>query len=152
MCEWTHQIWFVVLAICIIYVLHAQIFSMAVFIYLYLLFFFQVDHCFDIFVSRLCDNIFTYYKSWAARYAFFSLAWLWVPLKLYWTKPFLFDVKKFSELLDPSFLFALDNGEKYSIQPIRFTALLKMTRVKVKIIFFYMRLKEFSQFWNILFL
>lgn len=37
-----------------------------------------------------------------------------------------------SELLDPSFLFALDNGEKYSIQPMRFTALLKMTRVKVK--------------------
>lgn len=62
----------------------------------------EVDHCFDIFVSKLCDNIFTYYKSWAA-----------------------------SELLDPSFLFALDNGEKYSIQPMRFTALLKMTRVKL---------------------
>ncbi|RVW47675.1 hypothetical protein CK203_095480 [Vitis vinifera] len=30
-----------------------------------------VDHCFDIFVSKLCDNIFTYYKSWAARYALF---------------------------------------------------------------------------------
>lgn len=62
----------------------------------------EVDHCFDIFVSKLCDTIFTYYKSWAA-----------------------------SELLDPSFLFALDNGEKFSIQPMRFTALLKMTRVKL---------------------
>ncbi|KAH7543353.1 hypothetical protein FEM48_Zijuj02G0175200 [Ziziphus jujuba var. spinosa] len=62
----------------------------------------EVDHCFDIFVSKLCETIFTYYKSWAA-----------------------------SELLDPSFLFALDNGEKYSIQPMRFTALLKMTRVKL---------------------
>lgn len=39
-----------------------------------------------------------------------------------------------SELLDPSFLFALDNGEKYSVQPMRFSALLKMTRVKVKLI------------------
>lgn len=36
-----------------------------------------------------------------------------------------------SELLDPSFLFALDNGEKYSVQPMRFAALFKMTRVKV---------------------
>ncbi|KAK9291789.1 hypothetical protein L1049_019739 [Liquidambar formosana] len=62
----------------------------------------EVDHCFDIFVTKLCETIFTYYKSWAA-----------------------------SELLDPSFLFALDNGEKYSVQPMRFTALLKMTRVKL---------------------
>ncbi|CAB4315793.1 unnamed protein product [Prunus armeniaca] len=62
----------------------------------------EVDHCFDIFVSKLCDSIFTYYKSWAA-----------------------------SELLDTSFLFALDNGEKYSVEPMRFTALLKMTRVKL---------------------
>ncbi|XP_022745572.1 protein PIR isoform X4 [Durio zibethinus] len=62
----------------------------------------EVDHCFDIFVSKLCEAIFTYYKSWSA-----------------------------SELLDPSFLFALDNGEKYSIQPMRFTSLLKMTRVKL---------------------
>ncbi|MBA0843566.1 hypothetical protein Goarm_000743, partial [Gossypium armourianum] len=61
----------------------------------------EVDHCFDIFVTKLCEAIFTYYKSWSA-----------------------------SELLDPSFLFALDNGEKYSIQPMRFTSLLKMTRVK----------------------
>ncbi|KAL4637811.1 hypothetical protein ACB092_03G103200 [Castanea dentata] len=62
----------------------------------------EVDHCFDIFVSKLCETIFTYYKSWAA-----------------------------SELLDPSFLFALDNGEKYSVQPMRFFALLKLTRVKL---------------------
>ncbi|KAA8534712.1 hypothetical protein F0562_032229 [Nyssa sinensis] len=62
----------------------------------------EVDHCFDIFVSKLCETIFTYYKSWAA-----------------------------SDLLDPSFLFALDNGEKFCVQPMRFTALLKMTRVKL---------------------
>ncbi|XVF57038.1 hypothetical protein PTKIN_Ptkin06aG0170800 [Pterospermum kingtungense] len=62
----------------------------------------EVDHCFDIFVSKLCEAIFTYYKSWSA-----------------------------SEMLDPSFLFALDNGEKYAIQPMRFTSLLKMTRVKL---------------------
>ena len=36
-----------------------------------------------------------------------------------------------SELHDPSFLFASDNGDKFSIHPMRFTALLKMTRVKV---------------------
>ncbi|KAH9784212.1 protein PIR [Citrus sinensis] len=62
----------------------------------------EVDHCFDIFVSRLCETIFTYYKSWAA-----------------------------SELLDPSFLFSSDNGEKYSVQPMRLSALFKMTRVKL---------------------
>ncbi|RYR02559.1 hypothetical protein Ahy_B06g081353 isoform B [Arachis hypogaea] len=62
----------------------------------------EVDHCFDIFVSKLCETIFTYYKSWAA-----------------------------SELLDPSFLFASDNAEKYSVQPIRLNMLLKMTRVKL---------------------
>lgn len=37
-----------------------------------------------------------------------------------------------SELLDPSFLFALEVGEKFSVQPMRFTALLKMTRVKAR--------------------
>ncbi|GMH10367.1 hypothetical protein Nepgr_012208 [Nepenthes gracilis] len=62
----------------------------------------EVDHCFDIFVSELCEIVFTYYKSWAA-----------------------------SELLDSSFLFAVDNGEKYSIQPMRFSALFKMTRVRL---------------------
>ncbi|KAL9381905.1 hypothetical protein Peur_024940 [Populus x canadensis] len=62
----------------------------------------EVDHCFDLFVSKLSEIIFTCYKSWAA-----------------------------SEMLDPSFLFALENGEKYSVQPMRFTALFKMTRVKL---------------------
>ncbi|KAM7269714.1 hypothetical protein ACFE04_025211 [Oxalis oulophora] len=62
----------------------------------------EVDHCFDIFVSKLCEMIFTHYKSWAA-----------------------------SELLDPSFLFSLDNGEKYSVQPMRLNALFKMTRLKL---------------------
>ncbi|XP_043816438.1 protein PIR isoform X2 [Manihot esculenta] len=62
----------------------------------------EVDHCFDLVVTKLSETILTYYKSWAA-----------------------------SELLDPSFLFALDNGEKYSVQPMRFTALFKMTRVKL---------------------
>ncbi|GMP59219.1 hypothetical protein CsSME_00022589 [Camellia sinensis var. sinensis] len=60
----------------------------------------EVDHCFDIFVSKLCETIFTYYKSWAARYAL-----------------------ALCELLDPSFVFVLDNGEKFSVQPMRFTAL-----------------------------
>ncbi|KAG5549651.1 hypothetical protein RHGRI_014828 [Rhododendron griersonianum] len=62
----------------------------------------EVDHCFDLFVSKLCDTIFTYYKSLAA-----------------------------SSLLDSSFLFSVENGEKFSVQPMRFTALLKMTRVKL---------------------
>ncbi|KAG5056233.1 hypothetical protein JHK85_008743 [Glycine max] len=62
----------------------------------------EVDHCFDIFVTKLCETIFTYYKSWAA-----------------------------SELLDPSFLFASDNAEKYAVQPIRLNMLLKITRVKL---------------------
>lgn len=39
--------------------------------------------------------------------------------------------KSCSELLDPSFLFASDNAEKYAVQPIRLNMLLKMTRVKV---------------------
>lgn len=62
----------------------------------------EVDNCFDIFIAKLCDSMFTYYKSWAA-----------------------------SELLDPSFLFAIDGGEKFLIHPMRFTAILKMTRVKL---------------------
>lgn len=44
-----------------------------------------------------------------------------------------------SELLDPSFVFALDNGEKYSVQPMRFTALLKITRVKVNMLFSHLK-------------
>ncbi|XP_026433653.1 protein PIR-like isoform X1 [Papaver somniferum] len=62
----------------------------------------EADVCFDQLVLKLSELIFTYYKSWAA-----------------------------SEFLDPSFLFALDNGEIYAVQPMRFNALLMMTRVKV---------------------
>ncbi|GAB2218528.1 hypothetical protein Droror1_Dr00001755 [Drosera rotundifolia] len=62
----------------------------------------EVDHCFDIFVSKFCEVMFTYYKSLAA-----------------------------SELLDTSFLFAVENGERFSVQPLRFTALFKMTRVRL---------------------
>ncbi|XP_058101351.1 protein PIR [Magnolia sinica] len=62
----------------------------------------EVDLCFDQLVFMLSENIFTYYKSRAA-----------------------------SELLDPSFLFALDNGDKYSVQPARFNAIFKMRRVKL---------------------
>lgn len=38
-----------------------------------------------------------------------------------------------SELLDPTFLFAIDAGEKFSFQPMKFNSLLKITRVKVRI-------------------
>ncbi|XP_077250894.1 transcription activator [Tasmannia lanceolata] len=62
----------------------------------------EVDLCFDQLVFKLSENIFTYYKSRAA-----------------------------SELLDPSFLFALDIGDKYSVQPVRFNAIFKMRRVKL---------------------
>lgn len=62
----------------------------------------EVDLCFDQLVLKLSEIIFTHYKCWAA-----------------------------SELLDPSFLFSLDNGEKYSILPMRFNALFRMTRVKL---------------------
>ncbi|EPS72662.1 hypothetical protein M569_02094, partial [Genlisea aurea] len=62
----------------------------------------ELDNCFDIFISKLCDAIFSHYKSCAA-----------------------------SDLLDPSFLFAIDAGEKLSIPSLRFTALFKMTRVKL---------------------
>lgn len=40
-------------------------------------------------------------------------------------------LKSCSELLDPTFLFASDNAEKYAVQPMRLNMLLKMTRVKV---------------------
>ncbi|KAI3853010.1 hypothetical protein MKX03_016190, partial [Papaver bracteatum] len=63
---------------------------------------FKVSSLLEELVLKLSELIFTYYKSWAA-----------------------------SELLDPSFLFALDNGEKYVVQPMRFNALLMMIRVKV---------------------
>ncbi|XXG67953.1 hypothetical protein AAC387_Pa06g1174 [Persea americana] len=62
----------------------------------------EVDLCFDQLVLKLSESIFTYYKSRAA-----------------------------SELLDPSFIFALDNGDKYSVRPMRFNAIFKMRRVKL---------------------
>ncbi|CAH9085991.1 unnamed protein product [Cuscuta epithymum] len=62
----------------------------------------EVDNCFDIFVAKLCETIFTYYKSWAA-----------------------------SELLDPTFLFAIDAAEKFTFQPMKLSSLLKITRVKL---------------------
>ncbi|CAH9080681.1 unnamed protein product [Cuscuta europaea] len=62
----------------------------------------EVDNCFDIFVAKLCETIFTYYKSWAA-----------------------------SELLDPTFLFAIDAAEKFTFQPMKLNSLLKITRVKL---------------------
>lgn len=40
------------------------------------------------------------------------------------------------ELLDPSFLFAVDNGDKFVLQPIRFDGMFKMRRVKVKLLIF----------------
>lgn len=90
----------------------------------------QVDHGFDLFVSKLCETIFTYYKSWAARYVLclYMCRWNFKDLTFYpcW-------LQFCSELLDPSFLFALDNGEKYSVQPMKFSALFKMTRVKVNL-------------------
>ncbi|XP_068666012.1 protein PIR [Aristolochia californica] len=62
----------------------------------------EVDLCFDQLVFKLSERIFTYFKCRAA-----------------------------SELLDPSFLFALDNGDQYSVQPIRFNAIFMMRRVKL---------------------
>lgn len=50
------------------------------------------------------------------------------------------DFQFYSELLDPSFLFALDNGEKFSIQPMRFSTLLRMTRVKVRVTFVHLNI------------
>lgn len=93
--------------------------------------FLQVDHCFDIFVSRLCEAIFMYYKSWAARSVIFlsypAFLLITPPTNLfYWWMP-----KPCSELLDPTFIFASDNAEKYAVQPMRLNMLLKMTRVKV---------------------
>lgn len=52
-----------------------------------------------------------------------------------WLWSCVIDFELCSELLDPSFLFALDNGEKFSIQTMKFTTLLKITRVKVRMMF-----------------
>eukprot|EP01018_Ginkgo_biloba_P020742 Gb_18364 [translate_table: standard] len=61
-----------------------------------------VDLCFDQLVFKLSENMFAYYKSRAA-----------------------------SKLLDPAFLFASDNADKYAVTPRRYDALFKMRRVKV---------------------
>ncbi|KAJ0967368.1 hypothetical protein J5N97_024285 [Dioscorea zingiberensis] len=62
----------------------------------------EVDLCFDLLVLKLSEIIFSYYKSSAA-----------------------------SELLDKAFIAASDDGEKYSVQPIRFNEILKLRRVKL---------------------
>ncbi|XP_057867272.2 protein PIR isoform X2 [Cryptomeria japonica] len=62
----------------------------------------EVDLCFDQLVFKLSENIFAYYKSRAA-----------------------------SKLLDPAFLFASDNADKYDVTPRRYDALFKMRRVKL---------------------
>ncbi|XP_008809659.1 protein PIR [Phoenix dactylifera] len=62
----------------------------------------EVDLCFDQLVYKLNEIIFSYYKSCAA-----------------------------SALLDQSFLAACDDGDKYSVKPIRFDEIFKLRRVKV---------------------
>lgn len=62
----------------------------------------EVDLCFDQLVFKLSENIFAYYKSRAA-----------------------------SKLLDPAFLFASDNADKYVVSPRRYDALFKTRRVKL---------------------
>ncbi|XP_073001257.1 protein PIR isoform X3 [Typha latifolia] len=62
----------------------------------------EVDLCFDQLVYKLNESIFLYYKSCAA-----------------------------SALLDRSYISACDDGEKYSVKPIRFDEIFKLRRVKV---------------------
>ncbi|KAG2554842.1 hypothetical protein PVAP13_9KG584400 [Panicum virgatum] len=62
----------------------------------------QVDLCFDLLAQKLNEIIFTYYKSCAA-----------------------------STLLDSSFTYACDDGEKYFVKPLRFDAIFKLRRVMV---------------------
>ncbi|KAG8073434.1 hypothetical protein GUJ93_ZPchr0006g43364 [Zizania palustris] len=62
----------------------------------------EVDLCFDLLVEKLNEIIFTYYKSCAA-----------------------------STLLDSSFTYVCDDGEKYFIKPLRFDAIFKLRRVMV---------------------
>ncbi|KAK1265836.1 Protein PIR [Acorus gramineus] len=62
----------------------------------------EVDLCFDQLVLKLSDIIFTHYKSCAA-----------------------------SELLDRSFLMLSDNSSKYSVTPVRFSALFKIRGLKL---------------------
>ncbi|KAM3231151.1 hypothetical protein ACQJBY_061358 [Aegilops geniculata] len=62
----------------------------------------QVDLSFDLLVQKLNEVIFTYYKSCAA-----------------------------STLLDSSFTYACDDGEKYFVKPLRFDAIFKLRRVMI---------------------
>nr|CAB3497101.1 unnamed protein product [Digitaria exilis] len=62
----------------------------------------EVDLCFDLLAQKLNEIIFTYYKSCAA-----------------------------STLLDSSFTYACDDGEKYFVKPLRFDAIFKLRRVMV---------------------
>ncbi|VFQ78892.1 unnamed protein product [Cuscuta campestris] len=64
----------------------------------------EVDNCFDMFVAKLCETVFTYYKTCTCVA---------------------------SELLDPTFIFAVDAGERFTFQPMKFNSLLKITRVKL---------------------
>ncbi|CAM0148045.1 unnamed protein product [Urochloa decumbens] len=62
----------------------------------------EVDLCFDLLAQKLNEITFTYYKSCAA-----------------------------STLLDSSFTYACDDGEKYFVKPLRFDAIFKLRRVMV---------------------
>ncbi|KAF7050715.1 hypothetical protein CFC21_059036 [Triticum aestivum] len=62
----------------------------------------QVDLSFDLLVQKLNEVIFTYYKSCAA-----------------------------STLLDSSFTYACDDGDKYFVKPLRFDAIFKLRRVMI---------------------
>uniref|UniRef100_M8D737 Protein PIR n=1 Tax=Aegilops tauschii TaxID=37682 RepID=M8D737_AEGTA len=62
----------------------------------------EVDLSFDLLVQKLNEVIFTYYKSCAA-----------------------------STLLDSSFTYACDDGEKYFVKPLRFDAIFKLRRVMI---------------------
>uniref|UniRef100_A0A0E0NPJ4 CYRIA/CYRIB Rac1 binding domain-containing protein n=1 Tax=Oryza rufipogon TaxID=4529 RepID=A0A0E0NPJ4_ORYRU len=62
----------------------------------------EVDLSFDLLVEKLNEIIFTYYKSCAA-----------------------------STLLDSSFTYLCDDGEKYFVKPLRFDAIFKLRRVMV---------------------
>uniref|UniRef100_A0ACD5WRT9 Uncharacterized protein n=1 Tax=Avena sativa TaxID=4498 RepID=A0ACD5WRT9_AVESA len=62
----------------------------------------EVDLSFDLLVQKLNEIIFTYYKSCAS-----------------------------STLLDSSFTYACDDGEKYYVKPLRFDAIFKLRRVMI---------------------
>lgn len=62
----------------------------------------EADLCFDLLAQKLNEIIFTYYKSCAA-----------------------------STLLDSSFTYACDDGDKYFVKPLRFDAIFKLRRVMV---------------------